>query len=245
VTRARRWIGGLLLTALLLFIPFQAFRIVSEWPQDLPWTRLDLRWPVGVFTGRKIAGLTQDFPRCRKLLDEAGVRYETLPAIEGGEGGACSYGNGVRLLRGKARRIAYAPRDPGISCAVAAGLAVWEREVLQPAAHKYFGSRVTGVEQLGSYSCRKMVGTYRTSWSQHATANALDVSGFRLADGTRISVKADWKGEGPKAGFLRQVRGGACRLFTTVLSPDYNEAHADHLHLDEAAWGEFGWRGCH
>jgi hypothetical protein len=243
--RMRRWIAAALVAAVLLFVPFQAFRIISEWPQDLPWTRLDLRWPVGAFTGRKIAGLTQDFPRCRALLEEAGVRYRILPAVEAGEGGACSYSNGVRLIRGGVRRIDYAPRDPGTSCAVAAGLAVWEREVVQPAAHKHFGSRVTGIEHLGSFSCRKMVGRYRASWSQHATANALDVAGFRLADGTRIAVRGDWGGEGPKAAFLRDVRKGACRVFTTVLSPDYNAAHEDHLHLDEAPWGEFGWRGCH
>jgi hypothetical protein len=39
------------------------------------------------------------------------------------------------------------------------------------------------------------------------------------------------------------VRDGACRLFATVLSPDYNAAHRDHLHLDEAKRGAM-WRAC-
>ena len=34
------------------------------------------------------------------------------------------------------------------------------------------------------------------------------------------------------------------RLFATVLSPDYNAAHRDHLHLDQAARGAWGWRAC-
>ena len=46
------------------------------------------------------------------------------------------------------------------------------------------------------------------------------------------------------AAFLREVRDGACDLFATVLSPDYNAAHADHFHLDQAARGAIGWRGC-
>jgi hypothetical protein len=245
VTPARKAVIWVLAIAVLLFVPFEAYRIVKQWPQDLPWTRLDLRWPVGAFTGRKLAGLTQDFPRCQALLDEAGVRYAKLPPVVAGEGGACSYADGIRFTDGGPRAVDFAPRDVTTSCAVAAALAVWEREVLQPAAHKHFGSRVTAIDHLGSYSCRKMVGKYHSSWSQHATGNAIDISGFRLADGTRIVVRGDWRGEGAKAAFLRDVRKGACRLFTIVLSPDYNAAHEDHLHLDEMPGGEFGWRGCH
>ena len=68
-------------------------------------------------------------------------------------------------------------------------------------------------------------------------ANAIDIAGFVLVDGTRIAVVNDWQGEGDKARFLRAVRDGACRAFGTVLSPEYNEAHRDHFHLDQAARG--------
>jgi hypothetical protein len=72
----------------------------------------------------------------------------------------------------------------------------------------------------------------------------VDILGFRLADGTRVSVLRDWPGEGPKAAFLREARDGACKLFATVLSPDYNRAHADHLHFDQAQSGRVGWGLC-
>jgi hypothetical protein len=72
--------------------------------------------------------------------------------------------------------------------------------------------------------------------SQHATANALDVAGFRLADGRRITVAADWADEGDEGRFLRAVRDGACRSFETVLGPEYNAAHRDHLHLDRGPY---------
>jgi hypothetical protein len=29
-----------------------------------------------------------------------------------------------------------------------------------------------------------------------------------------------------------------------VLSPDYHEAHRDHLHFDQAGARRGGWRGC-
>ena len=55
-----------------------------------------------------------------------------------------------------------------------------------------------------------------------------------LADGRRISVRDDWAGDDHEARFLRAVRSSACTMFSTVLSPDYNAAHADHFHFDQA-----------
>ena len=37
-----------------------------------------------------------------------------------------------------------------------------------------------------------------------------------------------------KARFLRRMHAGACSMFGTVLGPEANEAHRDHLHLDLA-----------
>ena len=42
----------------------------------------------------------------------------------------------------------------------------------------------------------------------------------------------DWSGDAPEARFLRRIRDDACRIFGTVLSPDYNAVHFDHLHLE-------------
>jgi hypothetical protein len=103
---------------------------------------------------------------------------------------------------------------------------------------------VVEIDHFGSYNCRRMYGRASEPWSEHAHANALDVAGFRLEDGRQISVAADWNDKGAKGRFLHQVRDGACRLFATVLSPDYNAAHHDHLHLDEAGRGAWGWRAC-
>ncbi|HZW16829.1 MAG TPA: extensin family protein, partial [Brevundimonas sp.] len=76
---------------------------------------------------------------------------------------------------------------------------------------------------------------------EHARANALDIAGVTLADGRTVSVAGDWDGEGRRGqegrAFLKRIRTGACRVFSTVLTPDYNEAHADHLHLDGAPRG--------
>lgn len=226
-------VGGLVLYAVL-----------RGRPEDLPWTELDLGQPVGLFTGRKVAGLGRDFAKCRMLLDRAGVTYDVLPPLQPAEP-ACGYADGVRFARGGSRSLDYLPADLRVACPVAAGLVLWEWNVVQPAAQRHFGKRVSAIEHFGSYSCRRIVGRDRDRWSQHATADAVDIRAFRLADATRVNVKTDWNGGDPaRAAFLREVRDGACRLFSIVLSPDYNEAHADHFHFDQSPGGEFGWRGC-
>ncbi len=211
-------------------------------PEDLPWTSLDLGRPVGAFTGRKLTALTGDAPACEALLSRAGIRYLALAPRR--EGGHCGYADGVRFVAGGARTIGYAPAAPAISCAVAAALSVWEWDVVQPAALRRFGRSVARIDHYGSYSCRRMYGRGTGPWSEHATADAIDIAGFRLADGTRITVARDWRGGTEKAAFLHDVRDGACRLFATTLSPDYNAAHRDHLHLDQAGRGALGWWAC-
>jgi len=116
--------------------------------------------------------------------------------------------------------------------------------VVQPAAARHLGTSIARIDHFGSYSCRRLYGRSQGDWSEHATANALDVAGFRFADGRRMTIIDDWNGSPDEQAFLREVRDGACRLFATVLSPDYNAAHRDHLHLDQAARGEMGWRAC-
>jgi hypothetical protein len=244
----RRWtvvraLKTLFWLALLGFGGLLLYGYMRTHPQDMPWTRLDLAQPVGAFTGRKLAALDREGgEECKALLRRAGVRYAALPTRSGG--GRCGYSDAVRVEPGGALEIGYRPTGLGTSCPVAAALALWEWNIVQPAALRRFGSKVETIDHFGSYSCRRIYGRAQSDWSEHSTANAVDVAGFRLADGTRISVVNDWKGGGGKAAFLREVRDGACKLFATVLSPDYNAAHRDHLHLDEAARGSFGWRAC-
>ena len=233
-----------LLTALVVLAAIATVLLVlaARRPEALPWTPLDLAAPIGMFTGRKIAALAEEGPRCRDLLARAGMRFTRLPALSA-PGGRCGYGDAVRPRRGGAREIDYAPANLGVACPVAAALAVWEWQVVQPAALRHFGRPVDRIDHYGSYSCRRIYGRDAGAWSEHARANAIDIAGFRLG-ATRITVARDWRRGGAKAAFLREVRDGACRIFATTLSPDYNAAHADHFHLDEAPRGAGGWRAC-
>ena len=237
----RRALWLLLFLIILAAAYLYAREYVRRHPQDVPWTKLDLRHPVGMFTLRKLAALGERPDQCRALLQEAGIG--DAPAPPRSRGPDCGYADGMRLVR-DGRTVVFTPTGLVTSCPVAAALALFERDVLQPAARRHFGTKVSIIDHAGSYSCRRLYGRAEGGFSEHATADAIDITGFRLADGTRVSVLHDWDGTGPKARFLHDVRGGACELFATVLSPDYNDAHADHLHFDQAKRGKMGWSLC-
>ncbi|QYJ08538.1 extensin family protein [Qipengyuania flava] len=197
---------------------------LADHPQHNPWAPLDLRDPVGWATDTKLQALREDVPACRAVLERSAITHEALqPAGEG----AC-----LREDRTRLADYPLSPNTPATTCPTAVAMVLWERDAIQPAAQTIFGSPVARIEHLGAYSCRRLYGRDTGAWSEHATANAIDIAGFVLEDGTRISVLRDWPGEADKARFLREVRDGACGAFATVLSPDYNAAHADHFHLD-------------
>jgi len=120
-------------------------------------------------------------------------------------------------------------------CALAMELYLWEQNSVRPAARNLFGSDLREIEHFGSYSCRKIAGSRR--WSKHARAEAIDIAGFRLANGRHITLLRGWNGKDDERAFLRRIRDGACERFGGVLSPDYNAAHADHFHFDFSRWG--------
>ncbi len=116
----------------------------------------------------------------------------------------------------------------------------WVKQVVEPAARTHLGGQLAEVSVAASYSCRPMNGQWGASLSEHGHANAIDISAFTLADGRKVAVKSGWWGDERESRFLHAVHDGACAEFTTVLSPDYDAFHRDHLHLDLARRGPEG-----
>lgn len=228
---------SLLFLVLIAAVALGLFEWAKRRPQDMPWTPLSLADRVGRFTPLKLDRLHDDFGACRAMLDAAGQDYDPLPVTDGGP--QCGYRDGVRLRYPTG--FDYAPAA-AISCPMASGLFLWRHQFVEPAAQRRFGQGVARIETFGSYSCRRIGGGREGRYSEHATADAIDIAAFVLADGRRIGVAADWTGGDEAAAFLREVRDGGCRIFATTLSPDYNAAHRDHLHLDAARRG--GWGYC-
>ena len=172
------------------------------------------------------AVINENIKQCVGELDRLGARY--TPIADQSFGGGCSNIGTVQLL-GVGVPITNVT---AIRCPLARAIALWTRETLQPAARDALGSRVVKIESMGGYSCRNIIGGRGTGRSEHATGNAVDIGAFVLADGRRISIRQGWNGTDDEREFLRQIRSAACKQFQTVLSPDYNAAHYDHLHFD-------------
>ena len=172
--------------------------------------------------------------RCLTDLGQARANFTPLPDRYYGAG--CSTVGTVQLagLQGDTAVFRVAGLGP-VTCPLAETLAGWARFGVDRAARQLLGSPLVRIETMGSYACRNVIGNVHSSGrrSAHASANAVDVAGFDLADGRRILVGANWNDPDPAVRqFLRTVRGSACKRFTTVLSPDYNAAHHDHLHVE-------------
>ena len=119
-----------------------------------------------------------------------------------------------------------------LACPLVSALDRWISEGVQPAALHWFGAPVTEIKQISAYSCREMVGSGTSTISEHAFGNALDIAGFTLADGRKITVKDGWHGTPEEQGFLHDVQLYACETFSTVLAPGYNVYHYNHIHVD-------------
>ena len=164
--------------------------------------------------------------QCVGRMDAIVARYALLP--DRTFGGGCSALGSVQL-----RDIGTPVTNLGaMTCGLGYAFTVWVQSDLQVPAMGEFGSPVARVETFGTYNCRNVNGAATGRLSEHAYANAVDVAAFVLKDGRRISVLNGWNGDEREGRFLRSVRASACRRFNTVLSPDYNAAHRDHLHFD-------------
>ncbi len=192
--------------------------------QHNPFKPLSVDDPIGAATFHKLISLNTDV--CYATLDAAGLVYTRLDDTSPSR--HCGFYDALTLDRSDA------PYSLPLSmtCPMTAALAVWERQVALPAAQRILDSPIKRIETYGSYSCRRVNNAQAGSYSQHATGNAIDISGFTLADGRLISVRTDWGKDTPEGKFLHAVREGACRIYSVVLSPDYNAAHADHFHFD-------------
>ena len=199
-------------------------------PEWNPWAPLDVRASPNLLTRFKLGRLQGDPALCDQVLKTSGLRVSHQ--ADSSADVACPLRNTLRV---QGAEVGLSSSFLA-SCPLAVAFALFERHSLQPAAQTVFGQAVTRVDHLGSFACRTMYNRANGQLSQHASANALDIAGFRLADGRSISVLKDWPGEGASARFLRQVRDSACDDFNVVLSPDYNAAHRNHFHFDMGCW---------
>ena len=147
------------------------------------------------WTNEEIASANKE---CDRLLDKVTLVADVVPPTREGACGAPA-ARSVKVI-GQSK-VAVDP--PAIlNCPMVAGLNTWLADKLQPAAQKDLGSPVTKIMVAASYDCRNRYGLARAPISEHAFMDAVDVSGFELADGRVITVANGWgpaKGDAPPA----------------------------------------------
>jgi len=168
--------------------------------------------------------------QCLTELHRTGADYTPVPDRYAEAG--CAILGSVRLASLQSDTASLGVTNLGpVKCEVSQVFSAWARYGVDRAARQILGSPVRNIETFGSYACRNVAGSNRRS--AHATGAAIDISGFVLEDGRRITVAGAWHGGTPREQqFLRVVQQSACKRFDTVLGPEYNSAHHDHLHLE-------------
>lgn len=163
--------------------------------------------------------------QCFAALDAHGISYRPVELTPPDT--HCRVDGAVKLTR-----IDVALNQPAtMSCALASRIDDFERAVMQRIAVDDLGKYVTRIDHLGAYSCRRSTGV-RNRLSEHSFGLAIDISGFRLADGTVISVERDWWAPGPRRDFLHHLARSACGYFSVVLTPSSDRDHFNHMHFD-------------
>jgi hypothetical protein len=183
--------------------------------------------------GAALAGALRPGSACSRSLVSLGVVAVSVEPIRSGSCGIAAPVAVAALDGGDVRLTSKAV----VNCELAAALATWMADTVDPIARKRLGGEVTEIRVAAAYDCRSRNGVSGAKLSEHAKGNAIDISAFKV-NGDWIEVGG---GNGlAQAAFLREVRRSACGPFTTVLGPGSDAYHSDHFHLDLAKRGQSG-----
>jgi len=220
---------SLIVIAVLLGAGVMAYRHLPSWYN--PFTPLRLSDPPGVITQFKLRRLPPE--QCAALLDEANQQRLITTRSVANTTGACPLTNAVRV------------RDFGpvklsssflASCPLALSSALFVDQQARPLTRQYMNSALVRIDHFGSYACRNIYHRENARLSEHATADALDISGFRLASGQQVSVLRGWKVDKTQP-WLQAMLSASCDYYGNGLGPEYNAAHANHFHLGMRGYG--------
>ncbi len=160
------------------------------------------------------------------------------PAIQGEDVGvilASTFGCGVEsAVKVKSISGVALSQRSTMDCATAKALKKWVDNGLSPAVGN-MGGGVAKIDVMGHYVCRPRNNQAGAKISEHGRGRAIDIGGFTLRDGSKVSVLKDWKSKS-KGKVLKAAYSKACGTFGTTLGPNANRYHQDHFHFDTARY---------
>lgn len=124
-------------------------------------------------------------------------------------------------------------RPATMDCGTAQALNKWVDKTVKPTFKRR--GPVVELQVAAHYACRTRNNQKGGRISEHGKGRAIDISGFRMADGEVVTVLNGWR-KNPSQKQLIKVWRGACGPFGTVLGPNSDRYHRDHFHLDTARY---------
>jgi len=167
-----------------------------------------------------------------KQLLALGIVYRRVPDEDSERG--CTIENGMEVSRIGNVQLT---RPALVTQEMAIRVGRWVKDTLEPEVQKTFRTQLAALDVGGSYSCRNIYGKpfggrFAGRLSEHAFANAIDIGGFKLADGRSIDYVKHWRVKDGSSDFFQATSLSACEIFNTTLTPDYDRFHHNHIHVD-------------
>jgi hypothetical protein len=165
---------------------------------------------------------------CQLRLAKVAV-FQALGTVVGP--GDCGAPDAVQLqavLLPDQVKVAVTP-PATLRCPMAEQVADWLRDDVAPALVES-GPPLRVLDNFDSYECRGRNRVRAAQLSEHGRADALDVRGFRLADGHELNLTD----VGVSKDLRQKIRASVCARFSTVLGPGSDGYHEEHVHLDLA-----------
>lgn len=124
-------------------------------------------------------------------------------------------------------------RPSTMDCGTAIALSKWVDKTVKPTFKRR--GPVVQLQVAAHYACRPRNNRKGARISEHGKGRAIDISGFKMADGEVVTVLNGWR-KNPSKKQLVKIWRGACGPFGTVLGPNSDRYHQDHFHLDTARY---------
>ena len=143
--------------------------------------------------------------RCSRLLLR---NIDVSKPIRDGQCGSAAV---VQLKRVGATAPVEISPPATLNCRMVVKLHQWVETSLQPAARETFNAPVRRLVNASGYTCRNRYGSRAATAkiSEHAFANALDVSAIVLADGRNVDVLSNWGQHRTRPARYRRGQGGS------------------------------------
>ena len=167
---------------------------------------------------------------CRQALTDDVAIAPSLPPIKGP--GACGGDDIVRLEAVVLPDKTRVPLKPAatLRCTMATAITDWVRTDLVALATS-LNTTLRTIDNFDSFECRGRNRVAGAMLSEHGKANALDVRSIGFTDGRDLKLTDRSADRTLRETVLHSV----CGRFSTVLGPDSDWYHEDHIHLDLAA----------